>query len=67
MAHDHAKGGSDMGAAFTGLIGGALFIGAILYGIVLLTNRHFESEKAEKGEKKTGALVIETSTIRVNA
>jgi hypothetical protein len=50
MSEHHASGGSDMGAAFTGLIGGALFIGAILYGIVLLTNRHFESEKAEGGE-----------------
>ena len=42
-----------MGAAFAGLVGGALFIGAILYGIVLLTNNHFN---AEKGEAKTGAV-----------
>jgi len=40
-----------MGAAFFGLIGGALFIGAILFGIVVLTNRHFANEKAEAGEK----------------
>ena len=40
-----------MGAAFAGLIGGALFIGAILFGIVVLTNRHFANEKAEAGEK----------------
>ena len=40
-----------MGAAFFGLIGGALFIGAILFGIVVLTNRHFANEKAEGGEK----------------
>lgn len=51
MSHDHSKGGSDTGAAFTGLIGGALLIGAILYGIVVLTNRHFAGEKAEKAEK----------------
>ena len=44
-----------MSAAFAGLIGGALFIGAILYGIVLLTNNHFNKEAAEK---KTGALVV---------
>ena len=42
-----------MGAAFAGLVGGALFIGAILYGIVLLTNDHFEKEKAAH---KTGAV-----------
>lgn len=51
MAHDHSTGGSDKGAAFTGLIGGAVLIGAILYGIVLLTNQHFAGEKAEHGAK----------------
>ncbi len=50
MAHDHSKGGSDIGAAFAGLIGGALFIGAIMYGIVVLTNNHFAKEKGEKAE-----------------
>lgn len=43
-----------MGAAFAGLIGGAVFIGAILYGIVLLTNDHFAKEKAEH---KAGAAI----------
>lgn len=43
-----------MSAAFMGLIGGALFIGVILYSIVLWTNSRF---KSEAGEKKTGALV----------
>ena len=33
MSHD-SKGGSDMGAAMLGLVGGAVFIGVILYGIV---------------------------------
>ncbi len=51
MSQHHEAAGSDMGAAFMGLIGGAVFIGAILFGIVVLTNRHFESEKAEAGEK----------------
>jgi len=45
----HEKQSSDMGAAFTGLIGGAIFIGAIMYGIVLWTNNHFEKEKAAPG------------------
>jgi len=48
---EHHPPSSDMGAAFVGLIGGALFIGAILLGIVVLTNRHFANEKAEAGEK----------------
>jgi len=46
MSHGHSNGGSDMGAAFVGLIGGSIFIGAILYGIVILTNNHFEKEAA---------------------
>ncbi len=63
MAQAHTKGGSDMGAAFFGLIGGAIFIGAILYGIVILTNQHFAGEKAEKGEKKTGAISFVTDRV----
>ena len=34
----HAQQGSDKGAAFMGLIGGAVLIGAILYAIVIWTN-----------------------------
>ncbi len=63
MSDHHASGGSDMGAAFVGLIGGAAFIGAILYGIVILTNRHFEQEKAAhgaEGAQKT-SVVMTTS------
>jgi len=40
----------DMGAAFTGLIGGAILLGAILYGVVQWTNSRFEGHAA--GEKK---------------
>jgi hypothetical protein len=54
MSQNHSHGGSDMGAAFMGLIGGALLIGGILYGIVVLTNRSFAAEKAEH---KAGASV----------
>ncbi len=36
----------DMKAGFLGLIVGAVCLFAILYGIVQLTNRHFNSEKA---------------------
>lgn len=44
----HDKSGSDMGAAFMGLIGGAIFIGAILYAIVLWTNKQFAGHAPEK-------------------
>ncbi|MEP6835957.1 MAG: hypothetical protein ABJB74_21385 [Gemmatimonas sp.] len=56
----HQTESSDTTAAFMGLIGGALFIGLILYGIVLLTNKKFENEKAEGGaeHKTASALVI---------
>ena len=67
MSHDSHKGGSDMGAAFAGLIGGALFIGAILYTIVLLTNSHFENEKAEGGAKKAASLIVHQQAINLNA
>ncbi|MBL0169385.1 MAG: hypothetical protein IPP90_01485 [Gemmatimonadaceae bacterium] len=60
MSHDQSNGGSDRSAAFAGLIGGALFIGAILYSIVLLTNNHF---KNEAGEKKTGAVEAPSASV----
>lgn len=60
--HDkHTAQSSDMGAAFMGLIGGAIFIGAILYGIVVWTNSKFASHGAEA--KHTSALVIEAPTV----
>ena len=65
---EHHPPSSDTSAAFAGLIGGALFIGAILFGIVVLTNRHFANEKAEHGEKggaKT-SLVASPVTSRVS-
>jgi hypothetical protein len=43
-----APQGSDKGAAFMGLIGGAIFIGAILYGVVLWTNARFEGHEGGK-------------------
>ena len=57
MSHD-SKGGSDMGAAMWGLVGGAVFIGVILYAIVLLTNNHFNSEAAEKPTGSVSAAVV---------
>ena len=50
----HSTSGRDTGAAFAGLIGGGLFIGLILYGIVVITNRQFAGH-AEGGEKPAAA------------
>jgi hypothetical protein len=45
----------DIGPAFTGLIGGAILLGAILYGVVQWTNGRFEDHEA--GEKKAAITV----------
>jgi hypothetical protein len=55
---DQSKHGSDTGAAFVGLIGGALLIGAILYAIVVFTNKQFEGHK--KGETAARAVAAES-------
>ncbi len=52
----HAQQGSDKAAGFMGLIGGAIFIGAIIYGIVLWTNAQFAGHETAK---KTSAVVVE--------
>lgn len=44
-AHGHATHGSDMFAAFAGLVIGAIALLLILGSIVMLTNRHYASEK----------------------
>ncbi len=43
----HAEQDSDKAAGFMGLIGGAIFIGAIIYGIVLWTNAQFAGHESE--------------------
>jgi len=67
MSSQQAAGGSDTGAAFLGLIGGTILIGAILFAVVVLTNRHYESEKAEGGAKgavKT-SMTVQTSSVAI--
>ena len=59
----HQAESSDTGAAFMGLIGGVLFIGLILYGIVLLTNRQFESHAAPAGEQKAAVTAMAGATV----
>ena len=48
----HAAHGSDMGAAFAGLIVGALALLLILGSIVMLTNRHYAKEKPAAGAER---------------
>jgi hypothetical protein len=55
--HSHAHStpiahGSDMGAAFSGLIIGAIALLLILGSIVKLTNRHYANEKATAGAER---------------
>jgi hypothetical protein len=45
----------DLPAAFMGLIGGAILLGAILYGVVLWTNARFAGH--EEGAKKAAIAV----------
>jgi hypothetical protein len=49
----------DIGPAFTGLIGGAIVIGAILYGIVLWTNARFAEHHKET--KKAAVTIVAPS------
>ena len=48
----HVAHGSDMGAAFSGLIIGAIALLLILGSIVMLTNRHYENEKPAAGAER---------------
>ncbi len=43
-SHSH---GSDKGAAFAGLIGGALFIAAVVYALVVWTNSRFDAHEGD--------------------
>jgi hypothetical protein len=45
----------DKGAAFTGLIAGLVFVGAVMLGITLWTNAKFEGHKAEKAAAEAPA------------
>ena len=56
MAGHDNHGGSDMGAAFTGLIGGAILVGAILYAIVLWTNAQFAGHGEAKAHSSVSAI-----------
>ena len=48
----HVAHGSDMGAAFAGLVIGALSLFLLLGAIVTLTNRYYASEKPTKAAER---------------
>ena len=48
-AHGHVAHGSDMFAAFAGLVIGAVALFILLGSIVMLTNRHYANERPERG------------------
>jgi len=50
MAHDTHAHGSDKGAAFAGLIGGFLFIAAVVYALVVWTNNRFDAHEGAGGD-----------------
>jgi hypothetical protein len=52
--HGHAHG-SDKGAAFVGLFGGLIFLGAVVYGLVVWTNGRFEGHRAGGAAPAAGA------------
>jgi len=57
----HENHSSDMGAAFMGLIGGAVLIGVVLYAVVLWTNKQFESHKTEGAAHGAAIAVVAPS------
>ena len=48
--HRHVPAGTDMRAAFTGLIVGGLLVGGILFTVVKLTNGKYANEKPHAAE-----------------
>ena len=51
MSHAASSHGSDKGAAFAGLIGGAIFIACVVYALVVWTNKRFDAhEGGAEGE-----------------
>jgi hypothetical protein len=48
MSASHSPAPSDRGAAYTGLIGGAIVVFVILFSVVKFTNAQFAAEHGEK-------------------
>ncbi len=47
MSNHAPAHGSDMGAAFAGLIGGAIFIAIVVYALVVWTNKRFDAHEGD--------------------
>lgn len=52
MSTSPANHGSDMGAAFTGLVVGAIVLFVLLFGIVKLTAAHYQHEQPAAGAQR---------------
>lgn len=61
MSHSPSQG-SDKGAAFAGLIGGAIFIAIVMYALVVWTNKLFDSHEGEHADAATAAAVSASLT-----
>lgn len=55
MSHSPAPHGSDMGAAFAGLIGGAIFIAVVVYALVVWTNKRFDAHGGDHALRPASA------------
>jgi hypothetical protein len=58
MGSHSTSHGSDKGAAFLGLIGGALFIAAVVVALVMWTNKKFDAHEGEHAGIATAGQVV---------
>ncbi len=58
MSQPEAAHGSDKGAAFVGLIGGALFIAVIVVVTVMYTNKKFEGHGEAQAQRAVVSEVV---------
>jgi hypothetical protein len=57
MSHAPSHG-SDKGAAFAGLVGGAIFIAIVVYSLVVWTNKRFDAHEGEHAVLPVAAAVL---------
>jgi len=56
MSNSAPSHGSDKGAAFAGLIGGATLIAIVVYALVVWTNNLFDSHEADHAAKTAASV-----------
>jgi hypothetical protein len=54
-SHSHS---SDKGAAFLGLIGGAIFIAIVVVALVKWTNARFDAHEGEHASRPVAAAIV---------